>query len=215
MKIVLIDDHPVVRMGMKSILKSEGGYDVCGEAGDANTALKIIGKYEPDLAIIDIELKGTINGIELTKAIKKRYPATTVLIMSIEDGTFYAERSIRAGAKGYIAKEEASENILTAIESVMKGKLYLSTDISNRIASKHIYGSADHSVNDIDVLTNRELEVFQLIGQGYKRSEISKKLGMNVNTIESHRRKIREKLNLKNASELSIAAVRWYASQNS
>ena len=108
MKIVLVDDHPVVRMGMKSILKDEGGFDVCGEAEEGNSALKIIGENSPDLAIIDIELKGTINGIELTKAIKKRYPKTRVLIMSIDDGTLYAERSIRAGAKGYIAKEEAA-----------------------------------------------------------------------------------------------------------
>ncbi len=211
MKIILIDDHPVVRRGLRSILGSENGLEVCCEAEEGNEAIKLIGEHKPDLAIIDIELKGNINGMELVKAIKERYPKTIMLVMSIYDGTIYAERSIRAGAKGFIAKEEASENILNAIQTVMDGRLYLSNEISNTIASKHIYGSVENCDCDIDVLSNRELEIFKLIGHGYKRSEIARKLRININTIESHRRKIREKLNLKNSSELSKTAVRWNA----
>ncbi len=217
MKIILIDDHPVVRKGMRSVLESECGFQVCGEAEDGNAALKLIREHRPDLAVIDIELKGNINGIELVKAIKERYPKTVTLVMSIDDGTLYAERSIRAGAKGYIAKEEASENILIAIQSVMNGKLYLSKEIANKIASKHIFSNNETNKPDkteIDILSNRELEVFKLIGQGYKRNEIAKKLGMNINTLESHRRKIREKLNLENSSELSRMAVQWNVDLN-
>jgi len=213
MKILLVDDHPIVRRGMKSILESEGNYIVCGEAEDANGALKIIGEVDPDLAIVDIELKGSTNGIELTKAIKERYPNIVTLVMSIDDGTLYAERAIRAGARGYIAKEEASEKILSAIEVVMDGKLYLSSEISTRIAAKHILSAGDALTSQVDRLSNRELEVFRLIGQGYKRGEIAKKLSININTIESHRRKIKEKLNVQSSAELSRVAVQWNVTQ--
>ncbi len=213
MKIILIDDHPVVRKGTRSVLESESGFQVCGEAEDGNTALKLIREHEPDLAVIDIELKGNINGIELVKAIKERYPKTATLVMSIDDGTLYAERSIRAGAKGYIAKEEASENILIAIQSVMNGKLYLSKEIANKIASKHIFVNKETNKTETDILSNRELEIFKLIGQGYKRNEVARKLGMNINTLESHRRKIREKLNIDSSSELAKVAVKWNVDQ--
>ena len=193
MKIVLVDDHPVVRKGLKSILEEDAGYTVCGEAEDGDRAIRIISESEPDLAIVDIELKGGIDGIELVGAIKNRFPKVVVLVMSMDDGTLYAEKSIKAGARGYIAKAEAAENILAAIDSVMSNVLYLSASISNKIATKHIYGtSCDDDVN-IQRLSSREFEVFQLIGKGYKRNEIAKKMNLNINTIESHRRKIREK----------------------
>jgi len=209
MKIVLVDDHPVVRKGLKSILEENAGFSVCGEAEDANSAIKIISETEPDLAIIDIELKGDIDGIELVAAIKGRFPHIKMLVMSMDDGTLYAEKSIKAGAKGYIAKAEAAENILSAIESVMKNKIYLSSSISTKIATKHIYGSQDTEKLDIHLLSSRELEIFHLIGKGYKRNEISKRLNINVNTMESHRRKILEKLSIENSSELSKAAVKY------
>ena len=209
MKIILVDDHPVVRRGLRSILECERDFRVCGEAEEGNQAMKLIADTGPDLAIVDIELKGNINGLELIKAIHDRYPGTTTLVMSIDDGTLYAERAIRAGARGYIAKEEASDNIIAAIRSVMSGKLYLSSDISNKIATKHILGQSHESMADVDCLTNREFEIFTLIGSGYKRKEIAQKLNININTIESHRRKIREKLNLDSSAELSKTAVNW------
>ena len=174
MKIVLVDDHPVVRKGLKSILEEET-VTICGEAEDGNNAIKIIAETEPDLVIVDIELKGNIDGIELVGAIKGRFPKITMLVMSMDDGTLYAEKSIKAGAKGYIAKAEAAENIISAIESVMNNKIYLSSSISNKIATKHIYGSQDNEKIDIHLLSSRELEIFQLIGKGYKRNEIAKK----------------------------------------
>ncbi len=209
MKIVLVDDHPIVRKGLKSILEEDAGFTICGEAEDANSAIKIISETEPDLAIIDIELKGDIDGIELVGALKGRFPHLKMLVMSMDDGTLYAEKSIKAGAKGYIAKAEAAENILSAIESVMENKIYLSNSISNKIATKHIYGSPDKDKFDIHLLSSRELEIFQLIGKGYKRNEIAARLGINVNTMESHRRKIREKLSIDNSSELTKIAVHY------
>ncbi len=213
MKIVLVDDHPVVRKGLKSILEEEAGFTICGEAEDGNTAVKIIAETEPDLAIVDIELKGDIDGIELVAAVKVRFPHVKLLVMSMDDGTLYAEKSIKAGAKGYIAKAEAAENIVSAIEAVMNNKIYLSSSISNKIATKHIYGSQDNEKIDIHLLSGRELEIFQLIGKGYKRNEIAKKLGININTMESHRRKIREKLSIDNSSELTKIAVHYAASE--
>jgi DNA-binding NarL/FixJ family response regulator len=214
MKILLVDDHPVVRKGLKSILEEETGYSICGEAEDGNTAIRIIADTEPDLVIVDIELKGNIDGIELVAAIKSRFPKITVLVMSMDDGTLYAERSIKAGARGYIAKAEAAENIIAAIESVMENRIYLSSSISNKIATKHIYGSAENGKVEVNLLSSREFEIFQLIGKGYKRNEIAKRLNININTIESHRRKIREKLSIENSSELTKIAVQWGISEN-
>jgi len=214
MKIVLVDDHPVVRKGLKSILEEDAGFVVCGEAEDANTAIKVISETEPELVIIDIELKGNIDGIELVSAIKVRFPHIKMLVMSMDDGTLYAEKSIKAGAKGYIAKAEAAENIMSAIEAVMENRIYLSSSISNKIATKHIYGSQDNKKIETHLLSGRELEIFQLIGKGYKRNEIAKRLNININTMESHRRKIREKLSIENSSELTKIAVQFAAGEN-
>jgi len=213
MKIVLVDDHPVVRKGLKSILEEDAGFIICGEAEEGNSAIKIISETNPDLVIVDIELKGNIDGIELVGAVKSRFPHIKVLVMSMDDGTLYAEKSIKAGAKGYIAKAEAAENIVSAIEAVMDNKVYLSSSISNKIATKHIYGSPDNEKIDIHLLSGRELEIFQLIGKGYKRNEIAARLNININTMESHRRKIREKLSIENSSELTKIAVQYSASE--
>ncbi|HRX16322.1 MAG: response regulator transcription factor [Spirochaetes bacterium] len=209
MKIMIVDDHPVVRKGIKSILESEDDINVTAEAESYDEALEKLGVDLPDLAIVDIELKGSENGVALIKSIKDKYPQVKTLVMSMDDGSLYAERSIRAGALGYIAKEEASERIVSAIHQVMSGELYLSSKLSKMIASSHIMGANDKGP-DVTTLSNKEFEIFKLIGQGYKRSEISKKMSMNINTIESHRRKIREKLDIKNSADLSRMAVKWY-----
>ena len=214
MKIVLVDDHPVVRKGLKSILEEDAGFTVCGEAEDSDRAIRIISDTEPDLVIVDVELKGGTDGIELVSAIKSRFPKTVILVMSMDDGTLYAEKSIKAGAKGYIAKGEAAENILSAIETVINNQLYLSASISNKIATKHIYGTTGDDDLKIQSLSSRELEIFQLIGQGYRRNEIAKKLNLNINTIESHRSKIREKTGIATSAELAKAAVQWVIKEN-
>ncbi len=212
MKIAIVDDHPVVRKGLKTILE-ENGYQVCGEAAEGNAAVKTVADTDPDLVIVDIELKGSINGIELISALKKRFGRLSILVMSMDDGTLYAERSIQAGARGYVTKAEASDNIISAIETVMSGKLFLSRSISEKIAGKHILGSVGESELNVSLLSPREFEVFSLLGRGYKRNEISKKLNMNINTIESHRRNIRDKLNLKDSAEITKAAVSWIVNE--
>ncbi len=214
MKIVLVDDHPVVRKGLKSILEEDAGFTVCGEAEDSDRAIRIISDTEPDLVIVDVELKGGTDGIELVSAIKSRFPKTVILVMSMDDGTLYAEKSIKAGAKGYIAKGEAAENILSAIETVINNQLYLSASLSNKIATKNIYRKTGDDDLTIQSLRSRELEIFQLIGQGYRRNEIAKKLNLNINTIESHRRKIREKTGIATSAELAKAAVQWVIKEN-
>lgn len=213
MKIVLVDDHPVVRKGLRSILEEDAGFTICGEAAEGNAAIRIISETLPDMAIVDVELKGNIDGVELVKAIRTRFPAVRILVMSMDDGTLYAEKSIRSGAGGYIAKAEAAENIITAIETVMDNRIYLSGSISGKIAAKHIYGLKDDGLSDISILSNREMEIFKLIGKGYKRIEIAKKLNININTIESHRRKIREKLLISSSSELLKIAVKYAAGE--
>ncbi len=208
MQIMIIDDHPVVRKGLKSILEDIPGYNVCAEAEDAATAIKLLAEHEPELAIIDLELKGDVSGIELISVIKKRYKKIIILVMSMNEGTIFAERSIKAGARGYITKAEASDNIMTAIDSVISGRLYLSNSVSSKIAGKMLLGSADDDI-DVNVLSNREFEIFRLIGRGYKRNEIAKKLNININTIESHRRNIRDKFSIEKSSDLTKIAINW------
>lgn len=205
---MIIDDHPVVRKGLKSILEDIPGYNVCAEAEDAATAIKLLAEHEPELAIIDLELKGDVSGIELISVIKKRYKKIIILVMSMNEGTIFAERSIKAGARGYITKAEASDNIMTAIDSVISGRLYLSNSVSSKIAGKMLLGSADDDI-DVNVLSNREFEIFRLIGRGYKRNEIAKKLNININTIESHRRNIRDKFSIEKSSDLTKIAINW------
>ena len=213
MKIVIVDDHPVVRKGLKVILE-ENGHIVCGEAEDGDTAVRVVSECAPELVIVDIELRGGVNGIELISAIKTRFSRVTILVMSMDDGTLYAERAIQAGARGYVTKAEASDNIIGAIETVMSGGLFLSRSISEQIAGKHILGIVNRNEVNIALLSPREFEVFMLLGKGYKRNEISRQLNMNINTIESHRRNIRDKLNLRDSSEITKAAIRWAAMEN-
>ncbi|MFW5808487.1 MAG: response regulator [Spirochaetota bacterium] len=211
MNVIIIDDHPVVRYGIRAILETEADISVCAEAEDADTAMRLIEETKPDVAIVDIELKGNVNGIQLIMQIRQHFESVRSLVMSMDDGSLYALRAMRAGAKGYVAKEEASERIVSAIRSVMRDEVYLSTDLAQKLASGG--GEPRNRTADVSLLSNREFQIFRLIGQGYKRSEISKETGMNINTIESHRRNIREKLSLKNSAELSRLAVEWYASK--
>jgi DNA-binding NarL/FixJ family response regulator len=209
MKLVIIDDHPVVRRGIRSILESEDDMTVCGEAEDFEGALELITRTNPDLAIVDIELKGAKNGIQLIQKLRHSFDSLLSLVMSMDDGTLYARRALRAGARGYVAKEEASDTIVNAIRTVMSGEIYISEDLKSRIENSRT--SLGSETVDVSILSNREFEIFTLIGKGYKRSEISQETGLNINTIESHRRKIKEKLSLENSAELSRKAVEWCA----
>jgi DNA-binding NarL/FixJ family response regulator len=207
-KIVLVEDHPIFRKGLAQLINNEKDMTVCGESEDSVEALRIVKELEPDLVIVDITLKDR-NGIELIKDIKIRFPEMKIIVISMHDEKIYAERALRAGAKGYIMKQEAPETILKAIHHVLNNNVYVSNDIATRIFNLFFDGRAKEDNNPVNQLTDRELEIFQLIGQGFGTRQIASKLHISVKTVENHRAHIKEKLNLKSAIELVQQATLW------
>lgn len=211
-KILIVDDHPILRDGLIRLIHEEQDLTVCGQAEDAHQAIQAINESRPDIAIVDITLKSS-DGIDLMKSIRSQYPKLPVLILSMHDETLYAERALRAGANGYIMKQEASEKLMEAVHEILSGRIYCSDKISRRVIRKFARGKADIKDSPIDSLSNRELQVFRLIGCGYRTSEIAKKLYLSVKTIETYRTHIKEKLNLANSAELLRYAILWVNSQ--
>ncbi len=208
-QIMIVDDHPIVRQGLRMIIEREEDFKICAEASNANEAIRIIGDCDPDVVIVDISLDGSTNGIELVRAIKDRYPGVLSLVLSMYDESLYAERAIRAGASGYVMKKEADNNIIEAIRLILKGDLYLSDDISKSIVKKLLHISSDQELSPESVLTDRELEIFMMIGNGIGTKEIARRLNLSLNTIETHRRHIKEKMQFKDLNELVKYAVQW------
>ncbi|MDY6932794.1 MAG: response regulator transcription factor [Spirochaetota bacterium] len=211
--IVLVDDHPIIREGIKQVVEKADDLKVCGGASDASEAMVLINKHKPDIVIVDISLGGSINGIDLVRSIRERFPEVYTLMLSMHEESLYAERAIRAGARGYIMKEVAPKNIIDAIRTVLKGDLYISDILSKKIIDKLIHGSVDTDGLSIDTLTDREFEIFQLIGNGFSTKEIAKKLNLSIYTVESHRRNIRTKMKLNNSAELTKHAIQWIIMQ--
>jgi len=207
-KIFIVDDHPIVRRGLSQMINQETDLTVCGEADSAQHALESLKKSQPDLMIVDISLQG-IDGIELIKIIKTRYENLPVLVVSMHDESLFAERALRVGAKGYIMKQEAIEKMMEAIRRVLRGELYISEGVSANIVKRFINGKAENSQSAIEILSDRELEVFQLIGQGVGTRKIADNLNVSIKTVESYRANIKEKLKLKNATELMKHAIHW------
>jgi len=210
-KIFIVDDHPIVRKGLSQLIDQETDLLTCGEASDAQSALQILKKLKPDLTIVDISLQG-MDGIELTKNIRARYGNLPVLIISMHDESLYAERALRAGARGYIMKQEATEKMMEAIRRVIRGDLYISEKVSAGIVKKFVDGKSKRSSSPEELLSDRELEVFRLVGQGFGTRQIAEELRVSVKTVETYRANIKEKLNLKNARELIKHAVYWLES---
>jgi DNA-binding NarL/FixJ family response regulator len=208
-RIFVADDHPIVFQGLKQLLNREGDLSVCGSAANVNDAIKAIEILKPNLVIVDISLKGSVSGIELIKGIRKRFPNTYTMVLSMYDETLYAERAIRAGARGYVKKEEFTNTIVKAIRQVLSGKIYLSETMTSRLLDNLIYDQSERLAVSTEKLTNRELEVLSLVGNGYSTIEIARELNLSVKTISTHRLRIRNKLNLKNNSELIRYAVQW------
>ena len=207
-KVLIVDDHPLVREGLALRVSSQPDLDVCGEAASADEALSQLEASSPDLAIVDIQLVGS-SGIDLIKEIKARFPSVKMLVVSAYEDSLYAERALRAGALGYINKRQCQERIIEAIRTVLEGRRYVSDEMTQRLFSLAVTGG-DHTLADpIQRLSDRELEVFQLIGQGLKSSAIANRLFLSVHTIDSHREKIRHKLGRKNGNELMQRAVQW------
>ncbi|MBN2038809.1 MAG: response regulator transcription factor [Spirochaetes bacterium] len=208
-KILIVDDHPIIRQGITRIIERIEDLNIIGEASGANEAIDLINHNSPDLAIVDITLAGNVNGIELIHAIKERFPGVYTLVLSIHNESIYAERALRAGARGYIMKEDAAKNIVNAVRTVLSGELYLSDNISKKIIEKLIHRKEDNSDYNVEDLTNREFEIYQLIGNGFSTKDIAQKLNLSIYTVESHKKNIKEKLHFKDTSELSRNAIQW------
>ncbi|MGA1840172.1 MAG: response regulator transcription factor [bacterium] len=211
-KVLVVDDHPIVCMGLSYLVNQEEDLVICGEARNAHEALEAIEALEPDVAIVDISLKGQ-SGIELVKNIKIRYPKLPILVFSIHDEYVYSEIVLRAGAKGYVMKQEANEKIITAIHRVLDKEIYLSERIASKILRKYFDKRSDKNGSPIELLSDRELEILRLIGQGYRNRQIAQELYLAIKTIETYRTHIRKKLKLKNSSELVKYAIQWTLSE--
>jgi DNA-binding NarL/FixJ family response regulator len=204
-RILLVDDHPILRQGLARLINEQKDLMVCGEFEEAAKALDSIEEIKPDAAIVDISLKGA-SGIELLKNIKIRFPSLHVLVLSMHDESLYAERALRAGASGYIMKQEATEQVLVALRRVLGGEIYLSEIMSSKLMHQ-LVGGKPTAGSLLERLSDRELEIFGLIGQGRGTRQIAEQLHLSVKTVESHRAHIKEKLNLKNATELVHRAI--------
>jgi DNA-binding NarL/FixJ family response regulator len=205
-KIMLVDDHPVMRNGLAQLIDHEPDLKVCGQFEDAGTAFEAIPNLRPDLAIVDLSLKSS-SGLDLVKNIKTAFPTMVVLVLSMHDESLYAERVLHAGASGYIMKQEATDRVLSAIRQVLNGGIYLSETMSSKFVHRLATGKSTAGGSVTERLSDRELEVFGLIGQGRGTRQIAEHLKLSIKTVESHRAHIKEKLNLKSSTELVHMAI--------
>jgi DNA-binding NarL/FixJ family response regulator len=207
-KILIVDDHPLMRKGLAMTLDSEPDLTVVSQLADAEEALSSLDKLEPDLAIVDISLPG-MSGLELIKHMQALRPDLKTLVVSRHDEALYAERAIRAGARGYVMKLEAGKMIVKAVRRVLAGGIYVSEEINERLLLGLAAGRKELAQSPLEVLSDRELEVFELTGRGLGTREIAERLHLSVKTVESYRARIKDKLNLKTAAELMQHAVQW------
>ncbi len=213
-KILVVDDHAIVREGLTTIINQQADLMVCGGAEDAQTALEAVSKLDPDLVIVDISLKG-INGIELIKQIQKRDKdkKVPVLVLSMHDESLYVERVLRAGARGYIMKQEGTEKVVTAIHRILAGEVCVSDAMGKKLLSAFRGKGREPKGPSVDRLSDRELEVFRLIGQGYRPRQIADTLHVSVKTVETYREHIKQKMNFKNSAEVLQHAIQWAQSE--
>jgi DNA-binding NarL/FixJ family response regulator len=207
-RILIVDDHPMMRQGLAQLIGEEPDLTICGEAEKAGEALEAVGKLKPDLVLADISLPDK-NGLELIKDMQAIQPGLTVLVISMHDESLYAERVLRAGGRGYIMKQEGGKKLMAAIRQVLSGQIYVSEKISARILEGFSGRRALNGGSPVDKLSDRELEVLELVGEGKGTREIAAQLHLSVKTVEVHRAHIKEKLGLKTAPELVRFAVRW------
>jgi len=205
---MIVDDHPLVRRGLAELISAEPDLEICGEAADADEAIQRIQDLKPDLAVIDIALKGS-DGITLIKRIKAHQLDVKMLVSSMHDESLFAERALRAGAMGYINKEEATDLVIQAIRQVLGGQVYLSAEMTNRLLHGVVSSRELIEKSPVDTLSDRELEVFGLLGRGLTTREIAEQLHLSVKTIETYREHIKSKLSLETSAELTRHAVQW------
>jgi DNA-binding NarL/FixJ family response regulator len=207
-RVLLVDDHPIVRQGLGLLINREQDLAVCGEADGAHSAFQAIGTLSPDIVVLDISLSGP-DGLDVLKEIRIKSGSLPVLLLSMHDETIYAERAMRAGANGYIMKQEATEKVLVAIRRILQGEVYLSERLTSTMIHQYVHGAGAGKSSPLLSLTDRELEIFRLIGEGHTTRQIADELHLSVKTIESHQAHIKEKLALKNARELVMHAIEW------
>ncbi|MGA2427749.1 MAG: response regulator transcription factor [Candidatus Acidiferrum sp.] len=207
-RVLLIDDHPIVRQGLALLIDRETDLSVCGEAEGAHTAFHAIASLHPDIVVLDISLSGP-DGLDVLKEIRMKSQSLPVLILSMHDESIYAERAMRAGANGYIMKQEATDKVLVAIRRILQGEVYLSERLTTTMLQQFVRGTSPAKSSPLVNLTDRELEVFRLIGEGHTTRQIADQLHLSVKTIESYQAHIKEKLALRNARELVQHAIEW------
>src|SRR6185437_4646624 len=206
-RVFIVDDHPIVRQGLAQLLGSEPDFEVCGQGEDVYQSLRAIRDAKPDLCLVDVSLKDG-DGIELLKELQAQLPDLPVVMLSMHDESLYAERALRAGARGYIMKQEAPPIMLAAIRKVLSGQVHVSDKMGATLLQRMVGGKKTEATMPMDRLTDRELEVFRFIGDGKTVKEIADKLCLSPKTIEAHREHIKEKLNLKTSAELLRFAIR-------
>ena len=208
-RILIVDDHPIMRMGLTQLINSKVGLEVCGEAGSGKEAMLRIAELKPDLVLLDMALPDG-HGLEVLKDIETMHAGLDTLVLSSNDEAVYAERALKAGARGYIMKEAAATHLLGAIETVLSGQIYVSRQMSQLIVEMFTGKKRKgHAASPIEILSDREFEVFQLIGEGKGSRQVAEQLGISVRTIDAHRAHIKEKLGLKDSVALVRQAVRW------
>src|SRR2546428_3800027 len=212
-RIVIVDDHPLFRKGLEQLIHSDSAFAVCGEANNASEAMEVIRKLHPDLAIVDLSLPGA-NGIELIKNIRAEFPKLPILVLSMHDESLYALRALRAGAEGYVMKHEAMANVIQAIHEVFNGRPYLSPAMAAQVITKFAHRGSQSEADAVERLSDRELEILELIGKGNEVRQIAKLLHLSPKTVETHRAHIKEKLNLQNARQVTRFAVQWVGTRN-
>src|ERR1022692_3375177 len=212
-RVLIVDDHPIVRQGLRRVMENEDDLTVCGEAETARDARSAIKELNPDVVIADISLKQG-DGIELVREVRAHYPNLPILVLSMHDETIYAERMLSAGANGYIMKQAASDQFLIALRRVLDGNIYVSEAVGNNMIQKFATGGSYTSANPIDRLSNRELQILHMIGKGMSTRETAHALNLSIKTVESHRQRVKRKLNLSTGAQLVQYAVNWFASSD-
>jgi DNA-binding NarL/FixJ family response regulator len=207
-RIFLVDDHPLVREWLTNLIHQQPDLVVCGETESAPEALQVIDASKPDVAIVDISLKNS-SGIELIKNLKESHPNVAVLVLSMHDESHYAERALRAGAKGYVMKRETTKRIIEAIRRVLEGKLYVSNKVAEALTARLVEGKSVAGSSPVEQLSDRELEVFELLGQGLGTRQVAETLNVSMKTVQAYCARMKEKLNLSSATELLREAIRW------
>lgn len=212
-RVLVVDDHPAIREAIADIIADKMGMELVGQASNADEAFQLVQKMQPDVAVIDISLEDA-HGLDLVQNIRAQYPKVQVVVFSMYDESVYAERAIRAGASGYLMKSEPTQSVVEAIRSVMQGEVYLSRRMASRMLSKIATGRSSSPGFAIDQLTDREMAVFQMLGEGYSVQEITQRLNLSRKTVETYRRRVKEKLDFETVAELLQYAVQWRYGQS-